>query len=151
MGKLKDFSNKNLNDILYKTGKIEMSHTLNKGITPTNSIVLSRLFVERDFAEEHNYVDEDGFFIIDENELSYHTGLSTDMVCNSVYNLRRREIIQTKQLEDAFLIYINDEKIIEYVEEFEKENSTFFQNWDDGLEKIQKMIVKLNKTSDKGE
>lgn len=133
-----------LEEKMYKNGLIKLSHTLNKGITPINTIVLSRLLVERDYAIENEYITEDGFFIADGNELSKHTNLSEDNVGNVINNLIRRKLIQAKKNDDFCLIRIDDEKIIEVIEEFEHDYPDTFGNWDKGLKKVQKAILKLD-------
>lgn len=130
--------------IIYQNGSIKLSLTLAKGITHSNTIVLSRLMTERDYAVENNYITEDGFFIADERELSYHTGLSVDAVFNITANLLRRKLVQGKKVDDFYLIRIDDEKIIEIVNELETDKSNDYGNWDKGLKKVQKEILKLD-------
>ena len=134
----------NLEEVLYKNGMLKISHTLVRGITPINAIVLSRLLIERDYAVTNKYITDDGFFIADEDEISENTGIYPNVVCNIANNLYRRGIIDSKKIDDYYLIRINEEKIIEFIEELETENSFYYQNWDNGLEKIQKKISKLN-------
>jgi len=131
---------------IYKNGSIKLSHTLAKGITPHNAIVLSRLIKERDYAVENNYITEDGFFIADERELSYHTGLSQDAVCNITTNLFRRKLVQYKKIDEYELIRIDDEKIIAIVNELETDEPKDYGNWDKDLKKVQKEILKLDIT-----
>ncbi len=132
-----------LEEKIYKNGSFIMSYTLTKGITPINALVLSRFMVERNYAVKNHFITDDGFFICDVKELSYHTGLSEDVICNVTINLIRRNIIQGKKIDETCLIRIDDEKIIEIVNELENEESKDYSNWDKGLEKIQKNIFKL--------
>lgn len=133
-----------LEEKIYGKGSITLSHTLTKGITPMNEIVLSRLRTERDYAVENNYITDDGYFIADEEELSYHTGLSEDAVRASVKNLIRRNLIQGKMVEDFCLVHVDDEQIIRILEEFENEYSDYYGNWDKDLKKVQMDILKLD-------
>lgn len=138
---MKEFEEK-----IYKNGLLKISYTLIKGITPINALVLSRLIEERDYAVKNNFITDDGFFIADETELSYSTGLQEEVICNIVKNLIRRNIIKGKKIDDFCLVHIDEEKIIELVSEFENQQSKDFAPLDAKLEKIQKNILKLNKS-----
>ena len=133
-----------LEEKIYANGSLKLSRTLTKGITPANEIVLSRLRTERDYAVENNYITENGFFIADEEELSYHTGLSEDAIRNIVSNLIRRNLIDVKVIQKYYLVCIYDKHIIRIVEELETDEPNYYGSWDKGLKKVQQEILKLD-------
>ena len=135
---------KELEQKIYGNGSITLSRTLTKGITPMNELVLSRLRTERDYAVENSYITEDGFFIVNESELSYHTGLSEDAVCAAVANLKRRNLIQGKVYENHYFICINDSEIIGTVEELETNDKYYYGTWEEDLKRVQEEILKLD-------
>lgn len=135
---------KELEERISKNGSINLSRTLTKGITPMNELVLSRLRTERDYAVLNNYITEDGFFIADEEELSYHTGLSEDAIRNVISNLEIRKFVDVKKVQESYLICINDKQIIRIIDELETDEPEYFGNWDKNLKKVQKEILKLD-------
>ena len=135
---------------MYKNGLIKLSHTLTKCLTPMNELVLSSLIVERDYAVQNGYITDDGYFITNEDVLSYHTGLSDDAVCAGVKNLKRRNLIQSKVYENLYFVRIDEEQIIKAVEEIEHDDKYYYGNWDEGLKKVQEKILKLD-MANKGE
>ena len=133
-----------LEEKIYANGSTKLSQTLAKGITLINEFVLAILRKERVHAVKNNYITDDNYFIVDEDELSYHTGLSVDVICNVIRNLQRRKVIHGKRVEDFDLVRIDDEKIIELVKDFEIDEPNTFGSWDKDLKKVQKNIHKLD-------
>ena len=120
--------------LIRKLGYLLVSYSLLKILGKTTAIILERLHTEYNFAKRHDYINN-GYFGIDIDELSCSLGLSRNKVIISLSKLMEYELIQVLQINDIPMVYINQERIIQFVKESEKENN--YDDWDNGLKSIQ--------------
>lgn len=103
------------------------------GIIPT--LVLERLLTEYNFAIRNKSYLQDYFFAIDVKEIAMCLCISETDVNESIKILKKSYLIYTTEVENFFLVHINEKSFLSREEEIEKDNS--YNNWDFGLLNIQ--------------
>ena len=113
-----------------KKGYLMVGYTFLKAFGTEKAIIFERLLTEFQHSQRTmlNFYD---WFIIDFQEISFHTGISTKNVEKSILEFQKIGLIQLQVKDENVFIKLNTEEIIDFEQTFEKENN--LKNWNYGL------------------
>ena len=127
-----------LNNEYYKSirilGYLLLGYSLLKALGLTTATVLERLHTEYNFAQRNKLING-GYFGIDVTEIANSLALSKNEVINSLNRLIELQLIEIPKVNGINVAYIDQEQIIQFVKDVEKENN--YTDWDNGLKSIQ--------------
>lgn len=115
-------------------GYLLVGYSLLKALGLTTATVLERLHTEYNFAQRNKLING-GYFGIDVTEIANSLALSKNEVINSLNRLIELQLIEIPKVNGINVAYIDQEQIIQFVKDVEKENN--YTDWDNGLKSIQ--------------
>ncbi|MBD5401297.1 hypothetical protein HDR58_00650 [bacterium] len=128
---------------LNKNGFIMAGYTFCRSLGITNAVVLAQLLAEYNFANNKN-LDCCNFFLCNICRTADYLGLSNEELSNALTELRKLNLIgiYESSLNDYYLIYVNEEEIIQFENIENRQNN--YAKWDLGLVNTQAPDGKIN-------